>query len=49
MNIKIFLEQSTSESNVKAFIPLYEVLKTETYKKCKIVKAEPRELTRIEN
>jgi hypothetical protein len=44
---KIFIEQPTSESKVKAYIPMYEPLKTETCKKCKSVIAEPRELVRI--
>jgi hypothetical protein len=31
---KLFIEQPTSEPKVKAYIPMYEPLKTETYKKC---------------
>lgn len=31
---KLFIEQPTSESKVKAYIPMYEPLKTETCKKC---------------
>jgi hypothetical protein len=32
---KAFIEQETSESKVKAIIPYYEPLKTETCRKCK--------------
>ena len=44
---KIFIEQETSEPKVKAYIPMYEPLKTETCKKCKSVIAESKELIRI--
>ena len=44
---KIFLEQETSEPKVKAYIPMYEPLKTEKCKKCGKVIAEPKELIRI--
>jgi len=44
---KLFIEQETSEPKVKAFVPMYEPLKTETCKKCKSVMAEPQELIRI--
>jgi len=45
---KIFIEQSTSEPKVKAYIPMYEPLKTETCKKCGKAMAEPKELIRIQ-
>jgi len=44
---KLFIEQPTSEPKVKAYIPMYEPLKTETCKKCGKVIAEPKELIRI--
>ena len=44
---KLFVEQETSEPNVKAYIPMYEPLKTETCKKCGQVIAQLRELIRI--
>ena len=44
---KLLIEQETSEPKVKAFVPMYEPLKTETCKKCKSVIAEPKELIRI--
>ena len=44
---KLFVEQETSEHEIKAFIPMYEVLKVETCKKCKSVIAKPKELIRI--
>ena len=44
---KVFSEQATSESKVKAFIPMYIPFKTETCKKCGKVIAEPKELIRI--
>jgi len=44
---KLFIEQETSESKVKAIIPYYEPLKTETSKKCGKVIAEPKELIKI--
>lgn len=37
----------TSKLEVKAFIPMYEPLKTETCKKCKKVITQPKELIRI--
>jgi RNase P subunit RPR2 len=46
---KLFIEQKTTEPKVKAFIPIYKPLKTETCKKCKSVIAEPTELIRIMN
>jgi hypothetical protein len=39
---KLFIEQETSEPEVKAIIPMYEPLKTETCKKCKTVIAETK-------
>ena len=44
---KVFSEQATSEAKVKAFIPMYLPLKTETCSKCKNVIAEQKELIRI--
>jgi uncharacterized Zn finger protein len=44
---KLFIEQPTSEPKVKAYIPMYEPLKTETCKKCGKVIAQLRELIRI--
>jgi phage FluMu protein Com len=44
---KLFLEQATSEPKVKAYIPMYKPLKTETCKKCGQIIAEPNELIRI--
>jgi hypothetical protein len=44
---KLFIEQETSEPEVKAIIPYYEPLKVEVCKKCKSVIAEPKELIRI--
>jgi RNase P subunit RPR2 len=44
---KLFIEKETSEPKVKAYIPMYKPLKTETCKKCKSVIAEPKELIRI--
>jgi hypothetical protein len=45
---KIFLEQSTSEPKVKAYIPMYEPLEVVKCKKCDKVIAEPKELIRTE-
>ena len=45
---KLFIEQETSEPKVKAYIPMYEPLKTETCKKCGKAMAEPKELIRIQ-
>ena len=36
---KIFIEQTTQDQKVKAFLPVYEPLKTETCKKCRTVSA----------
>jgi RNase P subunit RPR2 len=44
---KLFVEQPINEPKVKAYIPMYEPLKTETCEKCKNVLAEPNELIRI--
>jgi phage FluMu protein Com len=44
---KLFIEQKTSEPKVKAYIPMYKPLKTETCEKCKKVIAEPKELIRM--
>ena len=43
---KIFLEKSTLEPKVNAYIPLYEPLEIVKYAKCKQVIAEPKELIR---
>jgi len=45
---KIFIEQSTSESKVKAYIPIYEPLEVVKCKKCKRVIVEPKELIKIQ-
>ena len=44
---KIFLEQKTSESNVKAYIPMYRPLHVVECKECRKVTATPKELIRI--
>jgi len=44
---KIFVEQSTSEPKVTAYIPMYEPLQVVKCKKCGKVIAEPKELIRI--
>jgi len=44
---KFFIEQETSEPKVKAIIPYYEPLKTETCKRCGKLIAEPKQLIRI--
>jgi len=44
---KLFVEQETSEHEIKAFIPMYEALKVETCKKCKNIMAAPKALIRI--
>jgi len=44
---KIFIQQEISEPKVKAYIPMYEPLKTEKCKKCGKVITEPKELIRI--
>jgi len=45
---KIFIEQRTSESKVKVFIPLYEPIEVVKCKKCGRIIAQPKELIRIE-
>ena len=45
---KLFIEQSTSEPKVKAYIPMYEPLEVVKYKKCNKVIAKPGELIRIQ-
>jgi len=45
---KIFLEQSTSEPKVRAYIPMYELLEVSKCKQCGTVIAEPKELIRIQ-
>lgn len=44
---KIFIEQPTSESKVKAFIPVYEPLKVFECKKCGKLVGQPKELIRV--
>ena len=44
---KLFMEQKFDEPKVRAFIPMYEPLRTETCKKCRAVIAEPKTLIRI--
>jgi ribosomal protein L40E len=44
---KILVEQPVSDRKVKAFIPMYLPLKTETCRKCGNSIAEPKELIRI--
>lgn len=44
---KLFIEHSTSDPKVKAFLPMYEPLKVVRCKKCGKVIAEPKELIRI--
>jgi uncharacterized Zn finger protein len=44
---KIFVEQSTSEPKVKAYIPMYDPLEVVRCKKCGRVLAEPKTLIRI--
>ncbi len=45
---KIFIEQKSPESKVKAFIPMYQPLKITECQKCGEKIAEPKELIRIE-
>jgi hypothetical protein len=44
---KLFIEQETSKPEVKAIIPMYEPIKTETCKKCGSLIAEQKEMIRI--
>ena len=44
---KLLIEQETSEPKVKAFVPIYEPLKTKECRKCKNVIAEPKALIKI--
>jgi hypothetical protein len=44
---KIFVEQSTSEPKVKAYIPFYEPLEVVKCMKCDQIIAEPKVLIRI--
>jgi phage FluMu protein Com len=44
---KIFIEQKTSESKIKAYIPMYKPLEITKCEKCGKVIAEPKELIRI--
>jgi hypothetical protein len=44
---KFFVEQSTSEPKVKAYIPFYEPLEVVKCKKCDQIIAEPKVLIRI--
>jgi len=45
---KVFLEQSTSEPKVKAYIPMYEPLQVSKCAKCGKLIAQPKELIRIQ-
>ena len=44
---KVFIEQPTSETKVKAYIPMYKPLEVTRCRKCGKVVAEPDELIRI--
>jgi len=44
---KIFIEQTTSEPKITAFIPMYEPLEVFRCKKCGKIIAQPKELIRI--
>jgi len=44
---KIFVEQSSSEREVKVLIPMYKPLQTSECEKCGKVIAEPKELIKI--
>jgi hypothetical protein len=44
---KVFIEQPTSETKVKAYIPMYEPLEVVKCKRCETVIAEPKVLIRI--
>ena len=44
---KVFSEQATIEPKVKAFVPMYLPLKTETCSKCGQVITKEKELIRI--
>lgn len=44
---KLFIEQETSEPKVRAYIPMYKPLKTETCENCGQIIAKPKELIRI--
>ena len=44
---KFFIEQSTSEPKVTAYIPMYLPLQIEKCRKCEKVIAEPKEIIRI--
>lgn len=44
---KFLVEQETNEPKVKALIPFYRPLRTETCRKCRTVLTEPAELIRI--
>ena len=44
---KVFIEQNTFDSRVKAYIRVYEPLEVVKCKKCGKVIAEPKELIRI--
>jgi len=44
---KIFLEQTSPEPKVKAYIPMYEPLEVVKCKKCGKIIAQPKELVRI--
>ena len=44
---KIFIEQPSSEPNVRVLIPMYEPLQVSKCKKCGKVIAEPKELIKV--
>jgi len=44
---KIFIEQNSSESEVRVMIPMYKPLEISKCKKCSRTIAEPKELIRI--
>jgi len=45
---KIFIEQRSSESKVRALIPMYEPLQISECEKCGEIVAEPKQLIRIQ-
>jgi len=44
---KLLVEQETAELKVKAYVPMYKPLKTETCKNCGQTITDPKELIRI--
>ena len=45
---KVFIEQKSPESKVKAYVPMYEPLEVTKCEKCGKIIAEPKELIRIQ-